>query len=236
MHFFRRGQVEKGEPHLEPLGRRAFLGSDGRDGRNGFEQRERRRLVSRECPVVHAHVVDQALESGLAATRADAERLFGRERERKLVEQNVLGPLLAVDIDVDVFRRALAVVGDQHVLPLVEFERPLGLQAQADVGPAAVDVEEDLALAKVQPVPLARAKAFGLRQDRAIRRGGANPRGEAEGIQEVELEPRAAVDVPLAVEAGGLPDASPNESRLVARIHKRRAHLLRRVRGLERFS
>ena len=91
-----------------------------------------------------------------AAACADADRgVLLVERLVVLVEENLRFARFAVDVDADARGQALAVIGDQHVLPFVELDGLDGLDAKAEIGEAMREVQAHLAVHQVQAVALA---------------------------------------------------------------------------------
>ena len=127
-----------------------------------------------EFAVVDADVGDVAFEAQ-PRTRADAERTLALHRPDQLIEEDLDLLRLAVHIDVHSRGSHVAVVGDEHVLPVVQLDGLLGFEAQAEIAPAEDDVEADLAVDQIHAVTLAFHVIVGVGEDGALGGVGFDP-------------------------------------------------------------
>ena len=151
-HGRRRSRVEECRAQLVPLDRGPVFLRNGRQLGQRFGRRQRSRFRRGELASVDAHLVDAAVEAVVEAPApAHLERRVALARPVQVVEQHADFPLLAVDVHADALGLAIAVVGQEHVLPPPALDVPLRLEADAEVGPALRHVPPELAAPHEQP-------------------------------------------------------------------------------------
>ena len=117
-----------------------MLSGDGGNPAGGFAYRKDRGLLGRQSPAIDPGIFDSSEESQ-AAARANSKRRFRMANGLGvLVEEYADCLRLAVQINVHAGGLTLAVIGHQHVLPLVQRDGRRGLHANPQVRPAPDDV------------------------------------------------------------------------------------------------
>src|SRR5690606_37238832 len=180
------------------------------------------------------HLIDGTLEAVLGpAATADAYRLaLQRPRIVQVVEQDLPGPFLAIDEQLHALRITRTIVGKGHVMPLVQCDGLVALQADAFIQPLGNVVVLHLAFEQVQAVAGWFEHIRGLGDDGACSGGGIDPRGNRVLVVVVAEASEAgdvlALDETLAIEARGLADASFREARISVLGGQRAGGCLRR--------
>ena len=154
-----------------------------------------------------------------------------------VIEEDLPLPILAVDVDLDAARPARAVVGQRHVMPLVQTDRLLGLHDQdAFIDPLGhVVVSKSFRLSGSARLPALGSTTLSLvpGHDRARRGRGIDPRGHrvrvvvghrARTVADMAVKPGdiAALNEALAIEARRLADRAGHKLR-VAILNRGRA-------------
>src|SRR5690348_18325209 len=109
------------------------------------------------------------------------------ERFVELIEKDIDRLIDAIDVHMNAGGFALAVVGDDDVLPFMQLYRRFGLEANAQVGPAVNDVDAELAIDEVESLARSFEVVFRARHDTAVGRIRVDGYRKREGIQIAEI-------------------------------------------------